>query len=460
VTIHAGSDRAELSTALAAAGVQPELLNAPGASYARSRDGQVDGFLIVPNYGTEPLELSDVVVRIDARRRIEIPHLRVPPRDALVSPINLRVRSGLRLAYTDCPLEAFTSWRGATAQTPVLQDDTCRLHFNAEPDQRLGSRPAQTRTAALDTSPGDAAARLPVRRDALLPGGPSPEPVEPASAVVRRRDVYREGNAAVVLENALVRVVIAPEAGARAFVFEDNVSHHSIFTSVGAMRDDVTPEPPLSSTDRIAKYTHQFSAGTFNRPYSVTLPAATGGSAVAEFAYTAPDITLPGGPADALQSATFQRHVSLAPNVRTFSVDERVAFGASSAAPTSLRAVSVSSLAVGAAQDMRTAFLLLPESEPFAAQATRRVAGNAFGFYDAASGELATIAWHDADVERADILEEDYSVVVRLTLAPNRLAHVEYGYFKALTPAAARTQLDAAARAAQGRTTAFANSAR
>jgi hypothetical protein len=284
--------------------------------------------------------------------------------------------------------------------------------------------------------------------------------VDPNSAVVLRSDVYREGNPAVVLENALVRVIVAPDAGARAFVFEDRATHHSIFTSVGALRDDVTPEPPPSNTDRIAKYTHQFPAGMFNRPYSVTLHPADLASAVAEFRYTAPDVTLPGGPADALQTATFQRSVTLAPNVRTFSVDERVAFGDSSATQSSLRAVSVSSLAVGAATDMRTAFLLLPELEPFAAQATRRANGNAFGFYDAASGELATVAWHEGDVERADILEEDYSVVVRLTLAPNRLAHVEYGYLLALTPAAARAELDAAARAAQGRTTAFANSAR
>jgi len=465
VAIHAGSDRAELSSALAAAGVEPELRNAPGASYARSHDGQLDGFLIVPNYGNDPLDLSDVVVRIDDRRHIEIPHLRVPPRDALVSPINLRVRPGsaqrtagsLRMEYTDCPLAAYVSRRVVRAHVFPSQDDTCRLHFSAGPDVSIGAGP----NVLLGSSAPQGAATqgVPVRRDALLPGGPSPQAVDPHAAVVRRSDVYREGSDAVVLENALVRVVIAPDAGARAFVFEDRATHRSIFTSVGALRDDVSPEPPLSSTDRIAKYTHQFPAGMFNRPYAVTLPQTGTTSAAAEFRYTAPDVVLPDGPAGALQNATFVRNVSLAPDARTFSLEERVVFGTGSAQG-ALRAVSVTSLAVGAARDMRTAFLLLPEVEPFAPQAMRRVAGNAFGFYDAASGELATIAWHEGTVERADILEQDYSVVVRLTLAPNSLAHVEYGYFKALTPAAARSQLDAAARAAQGRTTAFANSAR
>ena len=157
---------------------------------------------------------------------------------------------------------------------------------------------------------------------------------------------------------------------------------------------------------------------------------------------------------------SFVRTVTLEPGARTFSLDERVAFGGTDASQGARRAVSVSSLAVGAATDMRSAFLLLPGAEAFAPHASRRVAGQSFGFYDAADGELATLAWREGSVEQAEILEEDYSVVARLTLVPGATSHIEFGYLNVPTLAAARAALDAAARAAQGQPTAFANSAR
>ena len=128
-----------------------------------------------------------------------------------------------------------------------------------------------------------------------MPGGPSPEPAGAGSAIVRRSDLYREGNDAVILANALVRVVISPQAGARAFIFEDRATKHSIFTTVGAMRDDVTPEPPLSTSDRIAKYTHQFPAGTFNRNYDVET-LASGERAVSAARATRRPTSGPGEP--------------------------------------------------------------------------------------------------------------------------------------------------------------------
>lgn len=462
VFLRAGSDAGDLRTALLAAGVRPEIRNAPGASFARSHDGQLDGYLFIPNYGEQPLELRDVAVRIDAQRELRIPRIVVPGRDLILSPINLRAqifdrllgpKPPLRLAYTDCPIRVFATPPVALAgPDPAAQARACRFHFDSGADVWFDPGPSQPALAAGRTT------GLPIRHDAILPGGPSPEPVATHAAVVRRSDLYREGSEAVILQNAFVRLVISPEAGARAFVFEDLATQRSIFTTVGAMRDDVAPEPPLSNSDRIAKYTHQFPAGAFNRSYAVET-LASGARAVVRLSYTAPDLGSPTS-TEALETVRFVHTVTLEPDARTFSLDERALFGAGETPPDGRRAVSVSSLAVGAARDMHSVYLLLPEPELFVAHATRRVTGGAFGLYDADSGELATLAWRGESVEQADILEHDYSVVTRLTLAPGATSHLEYGYLRAPNLAAARAALDAAARAAQGQPTAFANSAR
>jgi hypothetical protein len=194
-------------------------------------------------------------------------------------------------------------------------------------------------------------------------------------------------------------------------------------------------EPPLSAADKIAAYTHQFPAGMFNRPYRTEIVSAdaqsTADTARVRFSYDAPDV-LPHG-------ARFERSISLAPDARTFTVDETASFMDNELF--GQRAVSVSSLTVGDATTMRSAFVLTPDPVPFTAHATLTVHGNALGFYDRDSQELATISWRPGDVENARILESEHSIVVRLTLEAAGTARIWYGYESAPSIEEARRML-------------------
>ena len=380
---------AALRHALAAAGRRPVVSGLPNAAFASDPSHRVAGFLSVANYAARNLDARNATVALADGTRLAVP------------PLSVLAHTGLVVA----------------------------LEQGAVPD----STPAADHASAR--------AFIPVRTpDARLPADPW-VPVPPSAALAYRSDVYRDGDAAVVLDNALVRVIVAPSAGARAFVFEDDRTERNVFTTVGAMRDDVALEPPLSTTDRIAKYTHSFPAGTFNRLYASEI-VASGARAAARFRYEAPDV-LPHG-------AIFQRDVTLAPQARSFSVDERFTPLGTAPANDVQRAVSVTSLSVGAGTNMTTRHVYAPDEGAFAPATMRAVEiGNALGYYDDATHELATIAWQRGDVENAAILERTYSVVARLTLARGRVAHLRYGYDAASSVAAARTDVAAADAAAQ-----------
>ena len=260
------------------------------------------------------------------------------------------------------------------------------------------------------------------------------------AAVVHFEDDFADGTNAADLENALVRLVISSRAGARGFVFEDRRRRSSIFTSVGALRDDVAIEPPPSKTDRIAKYTHRFPPGMFNRPYRAEI-LESGKRAVVHFTYDAPDV-VPAG-------AHFERTVTLEPDSHSFTMHERVTF-TGDAVRIGQRAVSVTSLAVGDTRKMTTQIVLAPTPSSFIADKTLAVAGNVLGFYDTTTHELAIIAWRPGDVEDAKILERHYSIITRLTLVPGRVARTAYGYYFAETLEAARAQLAETGAALQG----------
>ncbi len=95
--------------------------------------------------------------------------------------------------------------------------------------------------------------------------------------------------------------------------------------------------------------------------------------------------------------------------------------------------------------------VLTPDPIPFAPAKNLAVTGDALGYYDTRTHELATMAWRHGDIEDAAVLTRQYSIVARLTLAPAVTAHVMYGYTDAPTLAAAQSQVAAAAAAAQGR---------
>jgi len=380
---------AALRNALAARGRRPVVSGLPNAGFAIDVSHRVVGFLSVANYGERTLEARHASVGLADGTRVRVPQLTIP------------AHAGLVIA----------------------------LGGHAREADALQARNEST------------SASIPVRgRDARLPARP-PLVVPSSGVLAYRADVYRDGDAAVVLDNGLVRIVIAPAAGARAFVFEDDRTGRNVFTTVGAMRDDVALEPPLSTSDRIAKYTHTFPAGTYNRTYAAQI-LDSGTRASAHFRYDAPDV-LP-------QGAVFERDVTLEAGARSFSVDERftpVGYVSSSDVQ---RAVSVTSLSVGSGTDMATRHLFAPDDTVFAPLTMRAVSsGRALGYYDDATHELATIAWRQGDVKHAAVSERTYSVVARLTLASGRIAHLRFGYEAAASLGAARDAIAAADADAQ-----------
>jgi hypothetical protein len=457
---------------------EPTVAFAPGSSFAQSTDGSGLGFLTIANYDTVSAPYNTIVVHPNRRERIVLHDVNIPARRVLITPLDLKLASlGLNvdssqvLSYTSCldlalkssPRELLFEARLDSGQATCaivlslnrheqrfLMDsrhDRLTVSRNGHVQQSLAPRAfyEQSRLPS-DGSASPGARSLPIRRDQPLPADPY-QAVDSGRAVASQQDLYREGSDATVLQNAAVRIVIAPNAGARAFVFEDLGRGTSVFTTVGALRDDVAIEPPLSTVDKIAKYTHQFPAGMFNRPYTASL-VSDGKNATAHFVYDAPDV-VPHG-------AHFERAVSLAPDAHAFTVDETVQFAGKDAS--AQRAVSVTSLAVGAATTMTTASVLAPNPAAFAAGTNINASSNALGFYDSDSHELATIAWRPRDVETAQISERQYSIVVRLTLAPGRTDRTTYGYYFADNlRAAAAVLADVAAAARRGR--ALANAA-
>ena len=379
---------------------------APGGTFAElPPGGALRGFFFLPNYGAAAVRFHGVTIRPNDSAPIRLPDHVIAPRESLLMEIP----------------------HGAVVPIPP--------------------RPAAPRINPI------------LSLQTPLPG-PTLRILNPplaSTAGASFEDVFAEGVPDVVLENEFVRLVIAPIAGARALIFEDKATRRSVFTTVGGLRDDVAVEPPLSEADRIAKYTHTFPAGMFNRPYDI--PLYRNGPTVAQvtFSYDAPDV-LPAG-------ALFVRDFSLAPGARFFTVNEVVNFQGRLDDATAIgqRAVSVTSLAVGDTRRMTTQVVLLPDPTPFRAGRTLEVTnGNALGFYDRVTHELATIAWHPGDIEKAGVSERNYSIVVRLTLALtlDRAARSTYGYWHEPSLAAAQARLRSVAALVEGPSAVSAKDAR
>ncbi len=412
-----------VAAALLAAHHQRIVEGLPDAVFARSTDPAFAGFLIVTNYGDRPRSYANVRVRTEPGKLITLPRVALAARDAAVIPLPLRQVQGDK-----------------TVRQPP-GDNVLPRH----PDLVEGSLALR----------GDAHIAVPAAARRSVPVG---------KALVFSADLFQDGLPVFVLQNALVRVVVSPNAGARAFAFEDLATGDNAFTSVGALRDDVALEPPLSTTDRIARYTHDFPAGMFNRPYACAPLEDGSGAAALRCTYDAPDV-VPHG-------ARFERTLRLAPEGRTLAVEERAVFGGDPAERSGQHAVTVNSLALGDARPApahgdphsagSTQSVLAPDPLPFVPLSIRRVeSGNALGLYDPGSRRLAAIAWHPGDVVDAQILERRASIVVRLTRVDGLPAHTFYLQAPAPSLDAARSALAAfaarAARVSQGADSSAAN---
>ena len=460
-----------LRRAFRAAHLHAAVDGVPGGTFAIDRSGMLDGFLSVPNYADTPLSIRAGSVRT-ARGRVILPAFVVPAHRAVVAPIGVRLAKlaprfapDARLAFTDCMPDlrverdsivlsftadaggaiacviALEARAGSRATTLLPQVDEPLVLSPSDP--LAFARHGDVRQAAASAPPPrfEPSLDVPVRSDAPLRTGNAFETAF-AGVTAYAADVYGEGRDAIVLDNHLVRVVLAPDAGARAFVFEDDATGRNIFTSIGALRDDVAIEPPLSKTDRIAKYTHQFPAGTFNRPYVAHDVRGGADIATASFAYDAPDV-VPAG-------ARFSRTIALRRGARSFDAVVRATFPEVATLPLQ-RAVSVTSIAVGnAGTDAKSLHLLVPTDAGFVADTILHVdRGHVFGFYDDLTGELAVVSWRPGDVEDTALDVRRVAIVTRMRLAPlaaaNGGAHLRFGYEFAGSLEGARAIVDAAA---------------
>jgi hypothetical protein len=231
------------------------------------------------------------------------------------------------------------------------------------------------------------------------------------------------GSRSIVLANDRVRFAIDPDAGARAFSFRAYGTRvaSEAFDATGALRDDVSDPLPPSPRDYIAKYTHAYPAGTFNRRYTVEI-LSSGTHARVRFTYAMPDANPTG--------LGFERVVSLEPHAARVVVDERLVLPPGSAS--NQRAVVRSSL------PMLFATPLDPLSR---ASASALPAGSTAlgGFRD---GAAFVVAWGPGEVESGSWTPYRGTGTLALTLAPG-WSRIVYAYAPVASLDAGRTMLEA-----------------
>ncbi len=412
---------ATIRSAMRDAHRSPAISGGLDAVYAGSNLPGGGGFLTIVNYATSVAHRAPLAVTREDGAVARLPAFDLPARTRMLIPIGVplaplptedgTIRPGFgaadRFEWSTCELSAFAlPWSdelrvgattpgctiratiGGAARTYALPDrgtiaiDRTGVVVSERPGPTASPEDARHELPTpVPPPPATTSGELPLRRDVRLPVTDLPV-VPPGEARAVTADLYADGFPVVVLQNDVIRAVVSPHAGGRAFVLEDLARGISGFDTVGALRDDVAVQPPLSASDRIAKYTHQFPAGFFNRPYDVTI-VQSGARAVVRLSYAAPD-AFPSG-------ATFTRTLSLAPHARDLVVDESAVFP--SGTPPEQHGVAITSLAVG---DPRrpTTQRVLPGGSAYTTALPPAPSGgdaNAAGLYDAQTGEAILV---------------------------------------------------------------------
>ena len=365
---------------------------------------------------------------------IDLPSFWIGPRqgaiialDVPLSRVDARYRPALRLRsscaiYADdddgvvlhggagpCELRLRDGTRNTAASVAIGQG--ARIHFDGTITRE---RTVRFGDADMFLGGDDTISTLSPREHVVLEGTHQTAMV---GSETYRADPFADGATDVVLQNGLARAIVVPDGGARIPIFElfaagsrtnfrrplpDNA-----FDATGALRDDVLVQPPPSTTDRIARYTHSYPAGTFNRAYTVT--DATGGSV--RLSTYVPDV-VPHG-------ARFERIVTLMPDTARLVVDERVTFGVGFAYERQ-RGVVLSALVT--APDTHG----IAHRQLFAAGASVTSAGQLdapngialIGDNVAGGGIVLAVSWRPRDVESASWTPQRSNGTLRLVLAP------------------------------------------
>ena len=326
-----------------------------------------------------------------------IPAARIAPRDALIE------ASG-----PGAPASSLAAAAAFAPAPPTQPSDT-------------GRAVAAARADGIDLGGARFVFSAEVARALALPAAPD--------ATVRKVDVFEDGGDTYVLQNARVRAVLVAGGGGRLVSFGPLAGPANLTDATGALRDDVRAPLPPSARDYIARYTHDYPAGTFNRPYRAEIVAAGGARAALKLSYAMPDAP-PAG-------ARFEKTVSLGRDDDRLVVDACAAFPAADG--TTQRAVLRSSL---------PALAPLP-SGPLAPLAGNG-AGNggsesvaAGGVARLGDGIAAAVSWAPGDVEAAAWTAYGATGTLALTLAP----HVPHRVTFALRPVASAAEAAAFVKA-------------
>lgn len=219
-------------------------------------------------------------------------------------------------------------------------------------------------------------------------------------------DIFEDGYPVSILENAWLRLMVSPCAGARAFVFQDKRTKENLFTTVGGFRDTWFPQLPPSDRDYIARYTHPIATGTFNRCYDAR--ANSNGSAT--FTYFAPDAPPHG--------AAFEKTVSVISSEPVVIVKYHVRFAVPSAElPQEL-----------------TSFAATPQTK-------FEQLNNAYGLYEPRRKRIVMVAWPAADVQTHTLTLRATDALLTLTFFQNGTGDLRYGVDRALSENQAQAAL-------------------
>jgi amino acid transporter len=303
-------------------------------------------------------------------------------------------RTGSGMTVLAGPAAAFAvaiNWSGATRRFggPVRLDDGRTIDVAPFDVVARDAALVPLAGAALPATDGQRRATQPIARARLEETPPAPPcrmmlsatqaapvtvpPVAPGAARAIAGEALGSGDPTIVLANAKVVAIVAPGGGARLVAFARTGAcdrpYRNATNATGALRDDALLQPPPSATDRIARYTHSYPAGTFNRTYRVDVVAAGGLVARVRFTYDAPDI-VPGG-------AHIEKTISLAADATRLVVDENVTFPNDAAG--TQRAVREDALAVAPGM-------------PFVASPS---------FVVWSDGDALAVTWRATDVERS-----------------------------------------------------------
>jgi hypothetical protein len=231
-----------------------------------------------------------------------------------------------------------------------------------------------------------------------------------SEAVAFAYDMDRDGFDDYVLENEHLRLIVSPNAGARAFALINKHTGQNAFTSVGGLRDRFVELDPADPTRNARRKRGMY--GAFNRPYAAEIVEGMGKRVTLKLVYDAPDVFSATGP----PGARIERAVVLNGGEEFFTVDYRVTPNGADGRQALWSANSIvtgdPNLQARGMTDAEGAF-------EFSAAKTRAL-GVSGGWLAATLTERSTFAvlWRPAEVQAAEVDMKEFSSLINLKFKP------------------------------------------